>query len=262
MNLLTPARADDATFFDSPLPLLVLDFDGTICLGDGPVYAYAEAAALRLPAATSGPLLEALQRFLNNAPDCRPYADGYAAVADLFGSHLRAEQLNAAFTESRQRMATGRVAITAPPGLADFLHNLNGRALRVVVTNAPSSGVNESLRSLGLRDHIDVVQADAGKPAGFSELLPQMLRNRAPHRLLSVGDIWENDLRLPHEAGCATAYINRHNHPSGPSTLHGPDFPSLYPAIETWAENPERFHEHHLTNADLRRVAAGDTTHD
>jgi FMN phosphatase YigB (HAD superfamily) len=70
-----------------------------------------------------------------------------------------------------------------------------------------------------------------------------MLRNRAPRRLLSVGDIWENDLRLPHEAGCATAYIDRHNHPSGPSTLRGPDFPSLYPAIQAWVENPEGFQE-------------------
>ncbi|UUL76737.1 hypothetical protein NG819_02920 [Pseudarthrobacter sp. Fe7] len=262
MNLLPPHQANNAAVFDSPLPLLVLDFDGTICLGDGPVHAYAEAAARRLPAATSGPLLEALEHFLSNGPGCRPYPDGYAAVADLFGPHLHANQLNAAFTESRQRLASGDVAITPPPGLADFLDNLTGRALRVVVTNAPSSGVNESLRTLGLQAHIDAVRADAGKPAGFSELLPQMLRHRAHYRLLSVGDIWENDLRLPHEAGCATAYIDRHNHPSGPTTLQGPDFPSLYPAIDAWAENPERFREHRPTTTDPQRIVADHANHD
>lgn len=261
MNTLPPAAPSDATVFDSPLPLLVLDFDGTICLGDGPVHAYAEAAARRLPAPTGRTLLKALDRFLNDDTDERRYPDGYAAVAGLFGPQLQADQLNAAFTESRQRLAAGEVAISAPPRLAEFLDGLAGRALRVVVTNAPASGVNESLHALGLGGHIDAVRADAGKPAGFSELLPQMLRNRAPHRLLSVGDIWENDLRLPHEAGCATAYIDRHHHPSGPATLRGPDFPSLYAAIEAWAENPERFHDHRTTT-DPHRIVAGYANHD
>jgi FMN phosphatase YigB (HAD superfamily) len=243
MNPPVCTEADHDTVFDSSLPLLVLDFDGTVCLGDGPVHAYAEAAALRLSAPTSGPLLQALERFLENDPDSPAYPDGYAAVANLFGAHLPSDQLSAAFTESRQRMAAGNVAITAPPGLAGFLDSLTGRALRVLVTNAPHAGVGESLRTLGLDAHVDVVCADAGKPFGFATLLPQMLRDRAPRHLLSVGDIWENDLRLPLEAGCATAYIDRFNHRNGPANLHGPDFPSLYPAIQAWAEDPDRFHE-------------------
>ncbi|WP_422935606.1 HAD family hydrolase [Sinomonas sp. P47F7] len=248
MSPLPSAEADNGSVFDSPLPLLVLDFDGTVCLGDGPVHAYADAAARRLPHRTSAPLLDRLQQFLNNAPGSPAYPDGYAAVAVLFGAYLPPDQLNAAFTESRQRLAAGGVAITAPPGLAGFLDGLTGRALRVLVTNAPHAGLLESLRTLGLHDHVDVVRADAGKPHGFATMLPRMLRHRAPRRLLSVGDIWENDLRLPLEAGCATAYIDRFNHRSGPSSLRGPDFPALYPDIQAWAENPDGFHEvHHVT---------------
>lgn len=239
------ATTKSDTAFDSPLPLLVRDFDGTVCTGDGPVHAYAHAAARRIPGVTSEPLLSALQHFLNNTPGSAAYPDGYAAVADLFGAYLPANQLNAAFTESRQHMAAGNVEIAAPPGLDEFLASLTGRVLRVLVTNAPHAGVLESLRTLGLEDRIDLVTADAGKPDGFRTLLPRMLRHRSPRRMHSVGDIWENDLRVPLEAGCATAYIDRFNHQSGPSNLRGPDFPALYPTITTWAENPEEFHEHH-----------------
>ncbi|MEQ4518164.1 hydrolase [Pseudarthrobacter sp. B907] len=262
MSPFPSAEDDHDTAFDSPLPLLVLDFDGTVCLGDGPVHAYADAAARRLPARTSAPLLTTLQRFLNSAPGSRAYPDGYAAVADLFGAYLPQDQLSAAFTESRQRLAAGEVAITAPPGLARFLDGLTGRALRVLVTNAPHVGVLESLRTLGLQDHVDVVRADASKPHGFATLLPLMLRHRAPRRLLSVGDIWENDLRLPLEAGCATAYIDRFNHQSGPSTLRGPDFPALYPAIQAWADNPDGFHEgHRVTASAMAAGGASKATH-
>ncbi|MFH5877727.1 HAD family hydrolase [Arthrobacter sp. NA-172] len=237
------ATAKIDTAYDSPLPLLVLDFDGTVCQGDGPVNAYAKAAARRLPTGFSQPLLDALQRFLDNEPGSRAYPDGYAAVQDLFGSHLPADQLSAAFAESRQRMAAGKVEIAPAPGLPGFLDSLSGSVLRVLVTNAPPTGVLESIRTLGLEKLIDVVTPNAGKPDGFRTLLPRMLRHRSRRRILSVGDIWENDIRLPLAAGCATAYIDRFNYPSGPSNLRGPDFPDLYPGITAWAENPDRFHE-------------------
>ena len=233
-------------------PLLILDFDGTLCLGDGPVRAYADAVAHMLPTTEAQQLHDGLGRFLDRgtvtdeARAARAPSDGYAAVAALSGAWLTAEQLSAAYRESRQQLAAGTVTIGAAPGLRGLLDSLNGRVHRILVTNSPSTGIHESLIALGLHSTIDTVITEAQKPAGFDNLLATWTAHRAPNAIRSVGDVWENDIRQPLDAGCSTAYIDRFGHNAGPAHLRSSHFEHLFDGILEWADDPDNFSLHHL----------------
>ncbi|MBC3763393.1 HAD family hydrolase [Quadrisphaera oryzae] len=236
-------------------PLLLLDFDGTVCTGDDPVLAYAAAAAdlvgERLPevGATAGrELHHQLESYLSGHPEAPRYADGYAAVAHIaarLAPGSSDDVLERAYASSRAALAAGRLEVEVPPGLVDLLRGLAGRVDRVLVTNAPRTGVDEALVALGLTDVLDEVVTSAGKPAGWDALLPRLLGGRPAASALSVGDVWANDLAAPLRAGCSTALVDRFGHAAGPAHLTAPDLPGLYAGITTWAEDPAAFQGAH-----------------
>ncbi|WP_285725215.1 HAD family hydrolase [Psychromicrobium xiongbiense] len=224
-----------------PVPALslLLDFDGTVALGDGPVYAYAEAVGQYLEPAGRDALHSTLHAFLTEPGGAGlPFIDGYDAVAQLSGSQLTDDQRQAAYRASREAVARGEVPVQAPEGLSDFLAAIGRKAHRILLTNAPLNGVTESLQSLGLTEVIDEIIPDAGKPAGLERLLPALLAGREPQALLSVGDVWINDLKYPGAAGCATAFIDRFDLRSGPTNLRAARIEDLYAGMLAWAENP------------------------
>ncbi|UAJ79573.1 hypothetical protein IT072_00195 [Leifsonia sp. ZF2019] len=244
-------------------PVLVLDFDGTVCVGDAPVWAYAEAviAGILDRDDSAGGRLDSdlrarLGAFLDGEPGSPAYADGYAAVAQLAAGHADEELLQRAYQRSRRELADGRLDVTAPDGLATFLDGLAGSVDRVLVTNAPLGGVVETLAGLGLADSIDRVRAEARKPAGWTTLLPALLDGRDPRSLLSVGDIWGNDLAAPAAAGCATALIDRFGHRAGPANLVAASFPELYPGIAAWAADPVAFADAHPVGSTISSTPA------
>jgi len=224
-------------------PVLVLDFDGTVCVGDAPVWAYAEAALDVADARDDvrDAVRAGLGAYLNGAPESPVYADGYAAVAKLMGGIATTAQLGTAFHASRRALADGEVPVATPPGLEGFLRDLDGTARRVLVTNAPAEGVHETLERLGIADVVDLVITEAGKPAGWATILPDLLAGRDPARLLSVGDIWRNDLEAPLAAGCGAALIDRFGQQSGAAHLTAPLFEDLYDDLAAWAGDPEGF---------------------
>jgi FMN phosphatase YigB (HAD superfamily) len=233
-------------------PLLVLDFDGTVCVGDAPVWAYAEAviAGILDDGSTASVDLDAelrarLGAFLDGEPGSPAYIDGYAAVAALAAGHAGDDLLQRAYQTSRRELAGGTIAVSAPDGLAEFLDSLGERVERVLVTNAPLDGVRETLAAIGLAGVVDRIVTDAGKPAGWSALLPELLEGREPAELLSVGDIWGNDLERPLLAGCVVALIDRFGHRAGPAHLTASAFPGLYDGIRSWAASPAAFAESH-----------------
>ncbi|MBW4095600.1 MAG: HAD family hydrolase [Acidobacteria bacterium] len=226
----------------SALPLLVLDFDGTVCVGDGPVWAYANAAASFMSVSDGRAMKQQLTDFLDGTPESPRFLDGYAAVASLAEHHVGPAVLEEAFVRSRAAVAAGSVTVSAPVGLDGFLASLEGTALRLLLTNAPLTGVHESLAVLGLEDVIDVVLPNAHKPTGLEQLMPHFLRRRQPHEVLSVGDIWRNDLEPVLAAGGITAFIDRFNHGGGQAHVRAADFPELFPAIAQWANDPASFH--------------------
>lgn len=224
------------------LPLLVLDFDGTVCLGDAPVWCYADEVLRQVDDESAARITAALRAYLAGDPGpdghYADYADGYRAVAELAGPLVPAEVLDKAYRASREALAAKALAITAPPGLPEFLAGLAGHARRVLVTNAPTTGVVESLEVLGLVGVIDTVHTDAGKPAGFTTLLPELLAGAPPATLMSVGDFWANDIEPPLRAGCATAYVVRNPRDTQPAHLRAPRLPELYPALSAWVADP------------------------
>lgn len=234
--------------FSTDKPLLVLDFDGTVALGDGPIYAYARAVAKYLDSSDRDRLLDTLDEFLAGTLESASelvFKDGYDAVAKLSEHAVTRDQRNAAYFASREAVARGEVGVHAPERLADFLAEMGQHVHRLLFTNAPLTGVAESLDSLGLTGLIDSIVPNAGKPEGFASKLPELLAGRAPERLLSVGDVWLNDIKHPLDAGCATAFIDRFGLNSGPAHLSAPAIEDLYTGMADWARNPAAFHAAH-----------------
>ncbi len=231
----------------APPRVLVLDFDGTVCLGDAPVWAYAEAVIHEIGSGAShladsaSAIRGALAAFLRGTERAPRYLDGYAAVAAITDGLATDRQRATAYRASREALATGGLDTHAPAGLGELLAELASTVHRVVVTNAPAAGVRDTLATLGLGDVIDEVITDAHKPDGWRNLLPRLLNGRAPADLLAVGDVWANDIEPLLDAGCCTALVDRFRQNAGPAHLISNTLPDMYDAIRLWAAHPDAF---------------------
>lgn len=208
--------------------ILLFDFDGTIALGDGPVLAYAAQVATAL--GDDAGFVDAIRSAL--AASDGEALDGYDAVRRA-GAQRGADSrlLSAAYRASRQQLATTAAPITAPDGLADFLTEAAADAERMLVTNAPATRIEEALDALGLSGLFDRVVTGAGKPAGLEALLAGL---PADARVLSIGDIWHNDLAPAHARGHATALIGGFADPDATPTYRAADFATLTPQLAAW----------------------------
>jgi FMN phosphatase YigB (HAD superfamily) len=245
--------------------LLILDFDGTVCIGDDPVFEYAQALDRRIqeiPGREHSSIVPDVQEYLsitdraerlkNSSEHGKGENSLYSSLDGYAAANFLAEQLgvsgtdrNAAYLESRDILARGTLTTHAPAGLHGFLESLPKRVQRVLVTNAPAQGVTSQLEALGLVDLIDRTVTDAQKPQGMRPICQQLLNEfelrDTPERVMSVGDIWVNDLQPVAELGGNTAYIDRHGARDGSPTVRGTDFASLFDAILLWAHDPQRF---------------------
>lgn len=216
--------------------LLILDFDGTLCLGDAPVLAYATevARALGHPEAS---ILVPLEAFLNGE-EPRGFAgsaDGYSAVAHWARSHgLEERAMSAAYHASREALASGAIDIRTPDGIEGFLRGFSDWE-RVLVTNAPTAGTELLVERLGLAPLLDRVIGDAGKPEGLRRFTAPGADGdpRRRSRTLSIGDIWRNDLE-PVAHAAATALIERHPQADAQPTFRGSRIDALYDDIAHW----------------------------
>lgn len=224
-----------------PRGVILFDFDGTVCLGDAPVLAYADAAFAGH--SDSARAHELLRRFLNGAATgplagCR---DGYQAVA-LLASHLDIDSatLARAFARCRTMIASGEAPVTAPAGLSSLIRELDG-IVSLLVTNSPGDTLPPILAHLGLSDAFDEIVASAGKPqrmpAITAEVLDRYGLRAAPARLLSIGDIWHNDLAAPAELGCSTIAIDPLGRNDGSPDLRVTALPDAYAYIHDWASS-------------------------
>lgn len=220
---------------------LVLDFDGTVCLGDGLVWAYADGVLPHLSPEVARGVSDALTAYLGGHPLAEGYADGYTAIAALAGPHVEPPVLSAAYADSRRALADAGLDVHAPDGLADLLESLANRVRSVVVTNAPSTGLDAAMDRLGLAGVIDDVICSAGKPEHAAEVLQRLLDGAPAPTLMSVGDIWVNDIAPALELGCATGFIDRSGRDRRAAHARGRAIQQLYPAIETWARSPHEF---------------------
>lgn len=207
--------------------IVVLDFDGTVAVGDEPVLAYFRGVA-------GDGADEAFASWVRTGEGFR---DGYALVADWAAAHDVAEAVRAqAYAASRAALHDGTAAVTAPAGLAEALARRPADVRCVLVTNAPVDGIEPTLERLGLAGLLDGLIGDAGKPAGMAAVLERLLAadGLAPDRLLSVGDVWRNDLEPAAAIGAATAFVDRFSRGEGAPTFRGPTLEALLPDVERW----------------------------
>ncbi|WP_170183813.1 HAD family hydrolase [Pseudonocardia hydrocarbonoxydans] len=217
--------------------MLLLDLDGTVCVGDGPALRYADEVAARLDGPGRAALREAVTAFLDGAGGTAAQ-DVYQLVQEVATARgLAPQEQGRAYRASRAALLAEGLGVRAPAGLAELLAGLDVHV--VVLTNAPADGLDVLLDRLGLAGVVDERIGDAGKPDGMGPAVDRLLAEHGiadePGRLLSVGDLWANDLRAPRERGCATAYIDRFDLRQGPADARAATFEELYGAVRAWA---------------------------
>lgn len=256
--------------------VIIFDFDGTITVGDGPVLAYAAQVATRLAPGLADSFRAAVAAGLHSetgtttstsstttstvlTADAVDDYDLVRQVALLHGADTGL--LSAAYLASRELLATEKAPIAAPAlepargtrapdDLASWLRRLSTRAYLVLATNAPSTGLDRALAVLGVTDAFDEVRTSVGKPDGMHALVDEMLA-RGP--VLSVGDVWHNDLEPVWARGAATALLTRAGAGDARATYRADTLGGLAPTITAWASAAPEPHHHarpvqHLTS--------------
>jgi FMN phosphatase YigB (HAD superfamily) len=225
--------------------ILLVDLDGTLYTGDGPVLWYADEVA-RLTGTTRIPA--ALRRFLagdRSNPALAGTEDGWGAVQAL-AAGVAPSIVDMAFRGSRRALADGTIPVTVPAGFVELLGELRDRYLVVLATNSPRDGLLELLARLGVANLFHEVVFSARKPDGLRPLLLRLLgaigATAEPWRAFSVGDHWRNDIAPARELGAATGYVDRLGRAAGPADLTAPSVPELLDGIRCWAADPGAFH--------------------
>ncbi|WP_159622140.1 HAD family hydrolase [Ruania rhizosphaerae] len=224
------------TLASRPSAVLVLDFDGTLCIGDDPVLFYAEEIQRRHNAARG--LVDQTREFFARVRDVPDAPDGYHAVATLAtAAGVPTSVLGEGYLASRRRLDDGEGETNPPDGVAELLTQVRHHGVQVVlVTNAPAVGAQSWIERQGLGSLIDRLWPDAGKPAAMPGILEELAAGLAgPGRLASVGDVWINDVEPAVRRGSAGFFIDRFGRGDGPCTAAAPTFEELAPAIASWA---------------------------
>lgn len=258
--------------------LLLVDFDGTLCLGDDPVLHYAEAVDVALaqnglnqqPGATSiretvagafasntllvdaieyhgagHPVLADAEPTPEDAtahPVTWPLQDGYQLT------QLLARQAGLTDAEAGQAFRAGRRSILhrgleytdihAPEGAKPLIAELRRRGVVVALaTNSPAEAFTPWLEALGLSESFDAVVNDSRKPVGMPEVLQTLgIGERfTAENVLSLGDIWRNDLAHVDALGGTTVLIDRFATGLGQPTHRVQHFAEAAEVIRTWA---------------------------
>lgn len=214
---------------------IVFDLDGTVATGNGPIIAYArlvsEAAGAQGPALARR-LVEEIAEAEATGMFPAPVLDGYDLVRlRALDAGVEPASIDEAYRSSRSLLGTAQAPVTLPEGLTDLLDALGDRVRLALVTNAPATRLDEVLTSLGLESRFHSVHTSAGKPDGLRRLATGWA---VEGRVLSVGDIWGNDLEPVHALGGDTALVGRPPEDASP-TYWSPTLPGLYENVLRWS---------------------------
>lgn len=224
--------------------VMVFDFDGTISLGDGPVRSYARHIAAGLDRGSRDAFLAKVDAGLGGELpldgatfDSEP-VDGYDLVRLLsLRFDVTDDARSTAYLRSREELASDTAPVSAPDGIVQFLAKARPNATLVLATNAPNIRIPETLEFLGLAAAFDAVHTSVGKPTGLEAIIDDLLAGAA-HRsatdLLSVGDVWVNDLEPAHRRGGGTALVGPRLDLAAMPTLRAETLPELYPRLTAW----------------------------
>jgi FMN phosphatase YigB (HAD superfamily) len=220
--------------------ILLIDLDGTLYTGDEPIRCY----AAELAALTGNPaLVPGVEEYLAGTSPVVA-ADGWEAVRAIAGAVPR-RLADAAFLRSRYGMADGTVPVTVSEPLVRLVTELRDRYLPVLATNSPRDGLLALLDRLGVANLFAEVVFGARKPDGLIPLATRLLHSigaaAQPHRLLSIGDHWRNDIAPALRLGAIGGYVDRFGRRAGPAQLSGRVVDDLLPGVRSWAADPAGF---------------------
>jgi FMN phosphatase YigB (HAD superfamily) len=236
-------------------PLLIVDFDGTVCRGDAPVRFYAARIADALPPADRPGFLAATERYLASGPAAaaaaadtieaaalRESVDSWGAVLSLAARRYEVPGpvIEQAFAQCRDWMIDPAAPVELVGPLMDTLADLRPDVTIVLVTNSPRASMLPLLDRLGIGAAFDDLVAGAGKPDGLRRFLQRLapdLRAR-PGQVFSIGDHYRNDIEPAIEIGAAAGYIDRYGRADGPATARARRVEDLLPALRAWAADP------------------------
>ena len=236
--------------------LLVVDFDGTVYRGDGPVRRYARRISESLPPERAEQYLGVFERYLAEgvaaalrstdtveAAALRESIDHWGAAQNLawrcFG--VPADAVQTAFQRTREDMLDPACELEVVTPLVEELTALRGAVRVLLATNSPRPGLAALLARLGVAEAFDDVLPGAAKPDGLRRMLRRELGadlRARPWRLFSLGDHYYNDLAPAVEIGAAAGYIDRFGRADGPATAQAPVVERLLPAIHAWVADP------------------------
>ncbi len=227
---------------------LLLDFDGTVYVGDLPILSYARHASAGLEPHAQAAVIDGIRGLLEgrhtgrSTVDLSDAEDGRRAVELLAAAAgVGPGELTRAYAASRDDLAGSAFALDIPEGLVALLAGLHGPAWTAVVTDAPHTGVVEVLDSLGISGLIDDVITGADEPARRAAVVTAVrhrLARSGPDpagRLVAVGNRWAVNLAPTHRMGGATAYIDRFGRGDGDPSWRAPTLGPLVPELLGWA---------------------------
>ncbi len=174
-----------------------------------------------------------------------PLQDGYQLVQLLAQqAGLSAAETGLAFRAARRRLISQGLAhsdVHAPEGVHQLLQELRESAVVVLISNSPAEGFEPWLQVLGLEGAFDTVINGAGKPFGMPAAVEQACAGTAHpvagRDILSVGDIWLNDLAYVDELGGTTVLIDRFGTGLGAPTHRVSTFEAAASAMRAWAQS-------------------------
>jgi FMN phosphatase YigB (HAD superfamily) len=238
-------------------PVLIVDFDGTVCRGDAPVRYYAARIADTLPPAAARDFLAATERYLSDGPASavaatdtveaaalREALDSWGAVLSLAARRygVPGPVIAEAFARCRDWMIDPACEVEVVGPLLDTLADLRRDTAIVLVTNSPRDSMLPLLDRLGIAAAFDDIVAGAAKPDGLRRFLQRRLGpdlRARPWRLCSIGDHYRNDIEPAVEIGAAAAYIDRFGRADGPATARAQRVEDLLPVLRAWAADPQ-----------------------
>lgn len=226
-------------------PVVLFDFDGTVCLGDGPVLAYAEAAFARMDPSDAAPLRSRFEDWMAGRSDDH-HSDAYVALAALARPFL-GSGLSEAYLDSRLRLVHDDLGVRPPEGLIDLLDELAEAGIgRALLTNSPAVGMDETLAHLGVRERFDQIVVGAKKPYRMPVHLRALLGDEPEHHLVSIGDNWRNDVAPAVAIGAVGMLItgawgDSALPPEALAAQRGDQLSDLLPSLRRFAADPEAF---------------------
>jgi FMN phosphatase YigB (HAD superfamily) len=232
---------------------LLVDLDGTLYRGDGPVLAYATGVAAGLDKADRAAFMSIVDSYLlhgvsdRTEPELLAATDGWEAVQRLAGLRFnvgRAE-LDAAFHGSRRALAGPELLVEVPGCFLDVLATLRPTTHLVLATNSPELGLAALLGRIGADDTFDEVLFNSAKPAGMPKILAgiaaEVDARQRPWRIFSIGDHWHNDIAPAREFGAVTGYVDRFGRADGPADAVAGTVEGVLPTIVAWAADPDAY---------------------